>query len=442
MGIIIYKNILLFLILCFLTLIQISVSFTVNDSTTYYIPPALIFDMSRYYNESSTINCLYIDYSSLRFFDLGELPSTEERDNKTNTTFQFNLCKFKHNNITSEIIMNGVSYNINNPFNITLIPKLNELTQINLSTKFDNKILNIIYNCSTTSSDNSTIISINNNNDISLILNNENCKHLYGYRFYLLENCGIYGYVYIVFGVLCLLYGFAESYFLFIIYTIFVLFELSLEVFDTLSYFFFYFDEDFAYNLLSIGCCIFGGIIGIICSMKFTYKKLIVSWFFGKVIYIIVFYLLIMPLYKHNMFIAREITLVTSLLLSYIMFIFVKENSKASTMVLRIAMDMIGSYLITFVGLNLIGGGLPFDFAVMYLHKYRNAEKTLYDNMASYRNCLWYFVVYIVLFVIGFIVLNSNEIIERLNDSLRTSSLIKSNDQVELVDASSISLEY
>ena len=142
------------------------------------------------------------------------------------------------------------------------------------------------------------------------------------------------------------------------------------------------------------------------------------------------------------MFIAREITLVTSLLLSCIMFIFVKENSKASTMVLRIAMDMIGSYLITFVGLNLIGGGLPFDFAVMYLHKYRNVEKTLYDNMASYRNCLWYFVVYIVLFVIGFIVLNSNEIIERLNDSLRTSSLIKSNDQVELVDASSISLEY
>ena len=180
MEIIIYKNTLLFLILCFVTLIQISVSSIVESNTRYYIPPALMFDMSRYYNGSPTVKCFFIDYSSLRFFDLGELPSSVVNDAETNVSYQFNLCKVDSNNImSSQITINNSSYRLDNPFNITLTPKLNELSTINLSTVGNdesdgNKTINIIYNCSTHSTDNSTIVNITEEN-ISFILNNKHC---------------------------------------------------------------------------------------------------------------------------------------------------------------------------------------------------------------------------------------------------------------------------
>ena len=370
-----------------------------------FIPPALLFDMTIYYGNINQVQCFYIDYYKLRFINLKNL---EERLNKTNNSVIMNLCNITKNT-TPSIEHEGKTYTLNKSlFNISYDTSPTNDIQLNLITKGisseTNELSDIIIKYECIQSESNIYLDDSTN---SLIINvgEEDCLNVFEFRFLIHKYCGIFSYLIIFCGFFCLLYGYSNGTISYIVYSIFTFFEISLEIFDMLCYYGFNFAQPHFYYIIICGTIIIGGIFGAICSWSFLYRKAILSWFTGKVLYNILFYLVIIPMFSETNFdllAVRECTLILSLVITFVLFAFVKEKGKYAQLIMALAMNVVGCYFIIFVGFNFIGGKLPFDLSVVYSHKFKKEEKDFYANLTKFSHYASYFVLYLVIFIIGF----------------------------------------
>lgn len=372
-----------------------------------FIPPALLFDMVVYYGNITQTQCFYIDYSKFRFIDLNKLSEEYNKANNTDNS-TITLCKEGY---ASSIFYNYTNFTIDSPstFNISYISSPN--AYLNLTTKgrfnqTNNTDITIIYECS---NKNTTMHYDPTNNTLIVTLAESHCLNVFEFRYLIHKYCGIFSYLIIFCGFFCLLYGYSNGTVSYIVYSIFTFFEISLEVFDMLGYNGFHFAEPLFYYMIICGTIIIGGIFGAICSRSFLYRKAILSWFTGKVIYNILFYLIIIPLFSEtdcDLLLVREFTLAFSIIIPFVLSVFVKEKGKYTQLITALAMNVVGCYFIIFVGINFIGGKLPFDLSIVYSHKFKNKEKDFYANLTKFRYYVSYFILYLIIFIIGFIMMD------------------------------------
>jgi hypothetical protein len=107
-----------------------------------------------------------------------------------------------------------------------------------------------------------------------------------------------------------------------------------------------------------------------------------------------------------DLLLVREFTLVFSIAIPFALSVFVKEKGKYTQLITALAMNVVGCYFIIFVGINFIGGKLPFDLSVVYSHKFKDKEKDFYANLTKFRYYVSYFILYLIIFIIGFIVMD------------------------------------
>lgn len=388
------------ILICITSLHAKNLPKNVLETSDNIIPPALLFNIANYYDDISEIKCFYLDYYKLRFINLKELNKNEFVEQK----LSFNICQ---SNINSTIQYNNIEYTFSKFMIDYKSIKDNIYLTLNTSLSSNNKtdnttllsLLSIEYICNNYSENNSFT-----KEEESLIIHINQCKHSFTFRLFIHKYCGIFSYFIIVCGFFCLIYGYSKGTVSYILYTIFALFEIGLEIFDHVSYFYFVPQQDYFYLIIIFGIIIIGSIFGLICSWSFLYKKLILLYFTGKVLHNVLFYIIILPLFNSsnkNLLIIREIVLVVSLIIAITFFAFVNENDKYTQLIIAIIMVVVGCYFITFIGFNFIGGSLPFDLSIAYAHSFKNDEESFYNNLSSFIKYIYVFIVYIILFFIG-----------------------------------------
>ena len=402
-------NWLCLLILCVNIITTYEIINDENSDNYTFIPPALLFNMVVYYGSINQMQCFYIDYYKFRFIDLYKLGEEYNNPNSTKNVSDstITLCKEGYD---SSIFYNYTNFTIDSPFKISYISSPND-TYLKLTTKgrlnqTNETNITIIYECKK----NYTGMYYNStNNTLTVTLGEPHCLNVFEFRYLIHKYCGIFSYLIIFCGFFCLLYGYSNGTVSYIVYSIFTFFEISLEIFDMLGYNGFNFAEPLFYYMIICGTIIIGGIFGAICSRSFLYRKAILSWFTGKVIYNILFYLIIIPLFSEtdcDLLLVRELTLVFSIVIPFVLSVFVKEKGKYTQLITALAMNVVGCYFIIFVGINFIGGKLPFDLSIVYSHKFKNKEKDFYANLTKFRYYVSYFILYLIIFIIGFIVMD------------------------------------
>ena len=371
---------------------------TLHSCSHINIPPALYFDHKKFYKENH-MKCMFIDYSTLRVI---VLEGTYQHSNYNISFCQkdsnYNTVIHDSTNKDDNLTITQFTFNTSSPSSFE--PNTYKLTALSTSSS----TVNIIITCN--NNNNTNIIKDDSSHYTITIENHSFCKQHYYYQYTLYYNCGIFGYIMIFLGLFTLLYGYSNIKLTLIIYSIVFVFELVCEVQNLLVYNFnFYINNSFFNIIIALTSLIFGALIGYTFTRSITFKKILLSYFLSKICYLILYYSFFIKLEwsitHHFVFVLFMIGLLM------LVFVFcIKEKNKCDKLIMVLAIAVIGSYVVVFQGINLIGGGFPFEYVVLYAMKYNHIENNYYNSVISVYNCLGCFVYFVVL-VLGGITVTS-----------------------------------
>ena len=363
------------------------------------IPPALYFDQKLFYRDN-LMKCMFIDYSTLSVIVLeGVYHDSNYNISFCQKEFNYNTIIYNLINKEEELTITTFSFNNSHSSPSSLKPSTYTLTALLNNTPSPSSTVNIIITCN--NNNNTNIIKEDSSHYNITIENNSFCKQHYYFQYTLYYNCGIFGYILIFLGLFTLLCGYANIKLTLIIYSMIFIFELVCETQNLLVYNFNFYINNYFFNItIALVSLILGLLVGCTFRGSVTFKKILLSYFLSKTCYLILYYSFFIKLpwsiTHHFVFVLFIIGLFM------LVFVFcVREKNKCEKLIMVIAIAVIGSYVVVFHGINLIGGGFPFEYVVLYAMKYNHIETNYYHNVVSIYNCLYCFIYFVVLILGG-----------------------------------------
>ena len=391
-----------------------------------FIPPALQFDDSIYFKNDSISNIIFIDYQQLIIYDLCYNNESKFFDRNNNVTVTF--CS-KENNFSVEISLNNnstsrkyTSFNVS--FNTTTTPK-----SVNLTFPQDN--LSLLFLCNNTLNipNEKNTIYIQNENDIVI------CGRRLIFQYILYNQCGIFGYYLIFFGLFNLIYGYQNKRFTFSIYAIFFLIRIAGEIIDETSNFFSSINSTIIIIILIV-CFVLGSVFGYVLSPKFEYQKAILSFLVGDILYNFIFYGICVPsqLIDQNEF--KVLLLVSCIIFTFLIFFFFIKDEVKNEKIINGAISAAGSYLLL-VGVKYICGGIPLEQGLLLFQKTINNyntlasdDKNILKNMKQWIYFFGFGISFLVLWLIGIVISNVKSESKREIDTEKPSEEEKSSSEM------------
>ena len=389
-----------------------------------FIPPALQFDDSIYFTNTSKSNIIFIDYQQLIIYDLCYNNEIKIFDRNNNVTVTF--CS-KENNFSVEISQNNSSTKYNNfsvSFNRKTTPK-----SVNLTFPQDNRSL--LFLCNHT-------LNIPKENNTTYILNENDiviCGRRLIFQYILYNQCGIFGYYLIFFGIFNLIYGYQNKRFTFSIYAIFFLIRIAGEIIDEISNFLISINSTIIIIILIV-CFVLGSVFGNVLSPKFEYQKAILSFLVGDILYNFIFYGICVPsqLIDQNEF--KVLLLVSCIIFTFLIFFFFIKDEVKSEKIINGAISAAGSYLLL-VGVKYICGGIPLEQGLLLFQKTINNynalaldDKNILEKMKEWIYFFGFGISFLVLWLIGIVISNVKSESKREIDTEKPSEEEKSTSEM------------
>lgn len=368
-----------------------------------FIPPALQFDDSIYFNNNSKSNIVFIDYQRLILYDLcygGQkiYIGTNETNNVT-----IYLC---NDNSIVELYSPNVEFNTSNRtytnFNVSFGKEIGE------------KSVNLTFN-----ETNESLILVCNNNTKNIIVDNftysiqnDTGIVIYGrrliFQYILYEQCGIFGYYLIFFGLFNLIYGYQNKRFIFSIYAIFVLIRISGEIIDEICNYK-KIDTNVFVIIILIVCFVLGSVFGYVLSPHFEYQKAILSFLVGDILFNFFFSGIFVPtgLIAQNEY--KIILLVSCIIITFLIFFFFVKDEVNYEKIINGSISAAGSYLFL-VGVKYICGGIPLEQGLLLFQKSSNDhgwaedDKQILEHMKQWYYFFGFGIAFLVLWLIGIVI--------------------------------------
>ena len=391
-----------------------------------FIPPALQFDDSIYFDNTSKSNIIFIDYQQLIIYDLCY---DENKNNtfsgKNNEKVTFCLKKKKK---SVEIYFNNSSTlreyeNFNVSFNKNTTPKSVKLTFP------DNHSLVLLCNNESNILNEINTTYIQNENNIVI------CGRRLIFQYILYNQCGIFGYYLIFFGLFNLIYGYQNKRFTFSIYAIFFLIRIAGEIIDEISNFLISINSTII-SIILIVCFVLGSVFGYVLSPKFEYQKAILSFLVGDILYNFIFYGICVPsqLIDQNEF--KVLLLVSCIIFTFLIFFFFIKDEVKSEKIINGAISAAGSYLLL-VGVKYICGGIPLEQGLLLFQKTINNynalaldDKNILEKMKEWIYFFGFGISFLVLWLIGIVISNVKSESKREIDTEKPSEEEKSTSEM------------
>ena len=387
----------------------------------YFIPTALRFDDSLYYNENDKANYLFVDYQKLAIYNLcyndNNYTEIQSITGETKITF----CKTGHaidlididgekgfvhcsNKSVQLSIINVDDENIpSNDIDLSLY-----CTPQNKKLNSEDERIHIILKCDKGLGTTHQLIPINHTFITIKGGDALTCGYLFSFQSTLYHYSGFFGYFLICFSFFNQVYGYNNQRFAFTFYGIFTLIRIFGEILDiiTLSSNILFLE---IYVILFIICLsILGMIFGMALSSNFIYKKIMISFLSGDILYNFLFYIILIQfsLISTN-WIKCFLLLGCIVLMGFVTFIFVKEEEKHQPLIIG-AMTAGGSYFFL-LGMKFLSGGFPFEHAIIQFNWIKNYskypdvsdDKEVFKKMKSINNFFIYPICFVIWWLIG-----------------------------------------
>lgn len=379
-----------FLILLFFP----SVILNNEDKKDQFIPPALQFDDSIYFNRGCKSNIVFIDYQQLILYDLCYDGKKQYTGNNNETIY---LC----NGEDSIIEFNNSKKKYTN-FNVSFG---NETPVKSVKLTFGEGNESLILFC---------------NNNTANIIDDEHTKYIQSesdivicgrkliFQYILYEQCGIFGYYLIFFGLFNLVYGYQNKRFIFSFYSIFVLIRIAGEIIDEICSYQKIDSNTFVIVMLII-CFVLGSVFGCVLSPKFEFQKAILSFLVGDILFNFIFIGISVPLGLIAKNEYKILLLVSCIIITFLMvFFFIKDEVKCEK-IINVLISAAGSFLLL-VGVKYICGGIPLEQGLLLFQKSTKKYTKTEDDINILNNMKkWYYffgfgITFLVLWLIGIII--------------------------------------
>lgn len=384
----------------------------------YFIPTALRFDDSLYYNENDKANYLFVDFQKLAIYNLcyNDNNYTEVQSATEKTTITF--CKTGHAIDLIDLDEESPFHCSNKSVQLSItnvddenIPSNDIVLSLNCTPQnnnFDEKLIHVILKCNKGANAIHSLTKVNNTYYIISGGDALTCGYLFSFQSTLYRNSGFFGYFLICFSFFNQVYGYNNQRFAFAFYGIYTLIRILGEILDiiTLSSNILILE---IYVILFITCLsILGMIFGIALSTNFIYKKVMISFLTGDILYNFLFYIILMQFSLITTNWTKCFLLLGCIvLMGFVTFIFVKEEEKHQPLIIG-AMTAGGSYFFL-LGMKFISGGFPFEHAIIQFNWITNYsmypdvsdDKDVFSRMKSIKNFIIYPILFVVWWLIG-----------------------------------------
>lgn len=380
--------------LCFLTL-----STSSNDINSTYVPSSYYFEYKAEKPFCFSLKC--IEFSNFTVYNFTNLfGNSVFKDSAKGISITFNYSN-KHPSI--EVIKNSSSTNSSkdNYYYDTPSESQTNLFQANFSNSNVTYKINLVTSSSSNTSERNMTCG-EDNNSISCTVFSNSDRVQYGVSFIICQYSGIFGYFSILIGLSNLVYGYNNETYLFITYGIVFFFHFFEDIAEHLCYYGVNFKTAISILFVAI-FVIAGGLYGIYLGSSVWKRKIMIAYFFGKIISLIFFYSFWEIFFQKEDYIAWLEVLYTIIILSEIICLaFYNVEKKQLNM---LTYSAIGSFILI-KGMNILGGGLTIIPFLYELNESMNDNENLKKAMYDYKSLIFYLVTFIASWVFGILITN------------------------------------